>query len=151
MTAVRTSPDHIRETVPRTARWFVRVFLVAFVACAVAGVEAWPFTGFRLFSRPRPRTETTWAAYTVADAGQIRLWFTDLPRPYQGFELLMSQFRYLPPAARRALCEAWLTEARRVRRGVRGIRIYRLRVDALPRHGDRPGPPTSRSLVDACS
>jgi hypothetical protein len=151
MTAVRTSRDHVLETVPRTVRWFVRVFLVAFVVCAVAGVEAWPFTGFRLFSRPRHETETTWAAYTVADGRQTRLWFGVLPRPYQGFELIMSEFRHLAPPGRRALCEAWLAEARRVRRGVGAIRIYRLRVDALPRHGDRPGAPTSRSLVDACS
>ena len=151
MTAVRAAHEHVPETVPRTARWFVRIFLLAFVVCAVAGVEAWPFTGFRLFSRPRYETQTTWAAYTVAGGRQTHLWFDDLPRPYQGFELLMVQFRHLDPAQRSALCSAWLAEARRVRPGVNALRIYRLRVDALPRHGDRAGPPISRSLVDACS
>ena len=109
-------------SVPTGARWFVRVFLAAFFICAVFRIEAWPLTGFRLFSSLRTSTGTTWVADTVgADGTETRLWFSDLPRPYQGFHLVTLGFRRLPASQQRAMCTAWLDEARRLRPGVAKI------------------------------
>ena len=41
------------ERPPRGIRVFVWIFLAAFMICGAAGIEAWPLTGFRLFSHLR--------------------------------------------------------------------------------------------------
>jgi len=147
-TGAQPSPT---EHVPRAVRWFVRAFLVAFLVCGVVGIEAWPLTGFRLFSHLRHATETSSVAVTVgADGGETPLWFTDLPRAYQGFNPVMASFRALPARSQLATCRAWLAEARHVRTGVTALRIYSLRRPALPRRGDHPATPPTRTLIYAC-
>jgi hypothetical protein len=139
-------------SVPATTRWVVRIFLAVFFVCAVVRLEAWPLTGFRLFSNLRTGREITWVADTVDARGtQTRLWFSDLPRPYQGFILLMHGFRRLPPHRRRAMCRAWLDEARALRPGTSTLRIYRVERTALPRRGNRPGGAQTKVLEYACS
>ena len=139
------------ESVPAATRWFVRSFLAAFVVCAIFGIEQlWPLTGFRLFSRVRTESRAMWVADTVtADGREAPLWFTHLPRAYQGFGLIMGGFWRLSSRAKRATCAAWLSEARHVRPPATAIRIYRLAWRALPRHGQHP-PPASRTLAYAC-
>jgi hypothetical protein len=144
--------DGAVQGVPPATRWVVRCFLAAFLACAVLGVEAWPFTGFRLFSTLREETRNVWVADTVAlDGRETRLWFSELPAAYQGFHLIMPGFRHLSPSAQRASCEAWLAEARRVQPSAVELRIYRATWQALPRNGDRPATRPVRTLRYACS
>jgi hypothetical protein len=139
------------DSVPRTTRWLVRCFLVAFVACGLFGLEVWPLTGFTFFSRLRTDTRIIWVADTVGPSNhETPLWFTDLPRAYQGFGLIMRGFAKLSPTARAATCQSWLAEARRVRSPVNAIRIYRVTWRALPRVGEGPAPPPSRVLTYAC-
>ena len=139
-------------SVPAGTRWFVRAFLLVVFLCAALRLEAWPLTGFRLFSTLRTQTQITWVADTVApDGTQTRLWFSDLPRPYQGFYLVMRGFRKLPPQEQRAMCAAWIAEARRVRDHVSKLRIYRVERQALPRNGDRGGGRETKVLEYACS
>ena len=139
-------------SVPTATRWFVRIFLALFFVCAVSRLEAWPLTGFRLFSTLRTGHETTWVADTVgSDGTETRLWFSDLPRPYQGFYLVMRRFRRLPSAEQLAMCRAWLAEARALRSDVSSLRVYREERTALPRNGDRPARVDSKGLEYACS
>ncbi len=134
----------------RAVRWFIRLFLATFVVCCVFGIEWWPFTGFRLFSRLRTPTRLVWMADTVGPGGRASpLWFSQLPRAYQGFELIMPGFNHLPASTQRSTCDAWLSEARRVRPTTIELLIYRERWRALPRQGDRGAPPR-RSLQYAC-
>ena len=136
---------------PGLTRWFVRIFLASFVACAVFGIELFPLTGFRLFSHLRHEQRATWIADTVgANGGETQLWFTDLPRAYQGFSLVMPRFEGLSPSAKAATCRAWLLEARHVRAQVVAIRFYRITWPLLPRAGDRPARHVSRALGYAC-
>jgi hypothetical protein len=148
-----TSPASIPEEQPsRVIRWFVRLFLAAFVVGAVFGIEAFPLTGFRLFSHLRHEQRATWVADTVRPNGtESPLVFTDLPRAYQGFTLVMSRFAGLSASAKAATCRAWLLEARRVRRGVASIRFYHVRWNLLPRAGDRAAGGTGRTLTYACA
>ena len=44
------------ERVQPWARPFVTTLLGAFVLCGLFGIEAWPLSGFRLFSAPRSDT-----------------------------------------------------------------------------------------------
>ena len=139
-----------RDEVPRRARWFVRAFLAVFLASSIFGIEWWPLTGFRLFSRARHETRVMWVADTVApDGRETPLWPTDLPRAYQGFGLIMGGFWRLSPPSKAATCAAFLYEARRVRGSVTALRIYRLEWHALPRDGVRPEA-NARSLTYAC-
>lgn len=50
-------------------RWFVRTFLLIFVVCGMARIEAWPLTGWRLFSHVRKPVQTSWRAVVVAPSG----------------------------------------------------------------------------------
>ena len=135
---------------PAATRWFVRAFLAAFFVCAIVGFEFWPLTGFRLFSQLRHETRTMWVADTVSPQGETTLWFSQLPRAYQGFNLIIWQFGRLSAASQRAACAAWLTEARRVRQGVTAIRIYRVPWRALPRAANRSIRPPSSDLAYVC-
>ena len=142
---------HGPHAVPPATRWLVRCFLLGFFLCATFGVEVWPLTGFLLFSRLRTETRTIWVAKTVGPSStETPLWFTDLPRAYQGFGLIMRGFVKLSPTGKAATCQAWLAEARRVRASVVALRIYRLSWRALPRMGEGPAPPV-RTLTYACT
>jgi len=137
--------------VPAPARWLVRGFLAAFLLCSVFGLELWPLTGFRLFSRVRHETRFIWTADAVLPGGrEAGVVFTALPRAYQGFGLIMKGFRHLSPDAKRASCEAWLAEVRRVDGPAVALRLYRVTWTALPRKGARPARPPPRRLDYVC-
>jgi hypothetical protein len=143
--------DAAGDRVPAATRWFVWSFLTAFLVCATVGIELWPLSGFRLFSSLRHETRTMWVADSVgSDGAETEVFFTDLPRAYQGFGLLMGGFRRLPPSTQLATCEAYLSEVRRVEGPATALRIYSLAWHALPRAGDRPAIPPPRTLVYVC-
>jgi hypothetical protein len=94
-------------------RAFVALFLVAFVVCGLAGIEAWPLTGWRLFSQLRTNHQVTWRAAAVAGGDETSIRFADLPRAYRNFPLVMGTFASLDPDERASACRAWLRAARR--------------------------------------
>jgi hypothetical protein len=149
---VTGTPDDAMESVSPLIRWFVRLFLAAFLACAIFGIELWPLTGFRLFSQLRREHRTMWVTDTVgSDGRESPLWYSTLPRAYQGFGLIMPGFWHLVPSTERATCLAWLNEARRLHPSVRALRIYRVEWRALPRAQERAAPPLPRTLMYACA
>ena len=140
------------RSVPRATRWFVFGFLFAFFVCAAFRLEAWPLTGFRIFSKTRHEIQRTWVAATVAPNGrESTLWFGDLPRAYQDFYLVMPRFRRLPRARERAICEAWLSAARRLRPSAMALRIYRMDRSVLPERNGRRPRPLWREVEYACT
>jgi hypothetical protein len=117
--------------VPRYARPFVAIFLAALFVCALAAVNAWPFSNWELFSRLRSDRETRWIAVAVDSAGRDRAYsITAVPRS---------------SAPRDALCDRWLHIA-----GVPSLEVYRLSWLLSGRHGDSPAP-RHRTLVWVCS
>lgn len=141
--------DH--DPIPRGTVWFVRGFLGLFFVCALSGVELWPFTGFRLFSTLRTEGQTLWQAGVVGASGrETPVVFNDLPRAYQGYQLIMSGFAKFPPGQKAATCAAWLEELRRRDLSASSLRMYRASWQALPRAGSRPAN-VARTLVYACS
>ena len=140
------------RTVPRASRWFVRAFLGAFFVCAIFRLEAWPLTGFRIFSTPRHEIQRSWVVDTVGPNGTAStLWFDDLPRGDQDLYLLMPGFPRLPAAKERSICEAWLSGARSIRPRAVTLRIYRVQRPLLPLPDGRPRPLLSRTIEYACS
>jgi len=134
------------ERPPGWARWFVRGFLIVFVVCGLVGIEAWPFTGFRLFSHLRTQHRTTWQAFSLdAEGRENVLSFAQLPSGYRGFVLIMQRYPDISPTDRDGMCRAWAEAA-----GTSQVRVYRLDEDVLPRAGSRPASPTSRTLLFTC-
>lgn len=138
------------DDVPRWTRPFVATFLAAFLLVALVGVDAWPLTGWRLFSHLRSSHQTTWNAATVDAAGaEHPVRFARFPA-MRGFSLLAAQLPRLSPPRRVAVCTAWAAAVHESDRTVRLFRVYRMERDLSQRAGDRAAPPLSRTLVYAC-
>ena len=133
------------ERAPRFARPFVAVFLAAFVYCAVATVEAWPLTGWQLFSHVRTDEQRSWRAVAVDARGRERPYpLGRLPRGYRGFTFLMRDFDSRPGSEQRAMCQAWLEGSGELLGfSARAVRIYELRWRLSERSGERALPPES--------
>jgi len=108
-------------------RLFVYGFLAVFLYAGAAGVEAWPLTGWKLFSRVRTDHQAGWEAVTVDGAGGERpVIFAALPRGYRGGPHLFDAFRRLSPARIESACRALVAAVRKSRGGdVRFLRVYR--------------------------
>jgi hypothetical protein len=126
------------ERPPVRTRLFVAAFLSAFLVCGFAGIEAWPLTGWRLFSHLRTPTLTTWQAETLDAAGHTRqLRFDELPRAYRNFTLIMKSFDSRPPGEQESACADWAAAARAAGRKVAAVRVFRLTWDLSKREGGR--------------
>jgi hypothetical protein len=138
--------DEQAHGVPRRTRALVYAFLGVFAVTGFAHLEAWPFTGFRLFSELRTSERETWVVVAVdRHGGEARVDLSDLPVGSRGSAKLIDGFDDLSPSERDAVCDAWV-EPRRARGDrVTEVRVY-ARVDSV-----RPdGPPATRMLAYTC-
>ena len=140
------------EPPSRRVRAFVAAFLTAFAVCGAFGIEAWPLTGWRLFSELRTDHQVSWRAVAVdgrGDENPIR--FEDLPRGYRNFPLVMRTFASVPAPEQATACRVWLAAARRERIAVGAVRIYRVDWYLSYRHSSGDGPPPARTLLFTCT
>ena len=139
------------EQPPRWTRSFVAVFLGAFAVCGVLGIEAWPLTGWHLFSQLRSDHQVSWSAISVdADGNEREIRFERLPRAYRNFRLVMRDFSRLGADDRAAVCEAWAEAVRQDGTGSTSLRIYQVDWYVSYRQGSRTGPPPSRTMLYTC-
>ncbi len=138
---------------PLATRVFVYGFLGAVLITGLAGAEAWPLTGWKLFSQVRTDRQVGWEAVTVDAAGRERpVPFSDLPRGYRGGPHLFSAYRRFSTARTEESCRALIDAVReKGERDVESLRVY-LRVRRLTLEaGGRPAVvPISRDLLYEC-
>jgi hypothetical protein len=139
------------QRAPVWARWFVGLFLASLVICGTIGIEAWPLTGWRLFSHLRFERSTTWQAFAVASDGTER-WvpFSRLPGGITGFPLIARDFDRLGPDRQSDLCQTWSEAAARWAGHTEPVRVYRVDRDLLPRAGQRAASGPRRALEFTC-
>jgi hypothetical protein len=144
----RTDPDP--APAPRWARWYVGVYLALFLVCGLAGFEAWPLTGWRLFADARQARQPGFQAVTVDGQGhETPIPFRDLPAGYRGDVQILKGFATLPPARQAAVCQAWAGAVRDRGGEVAEVRIYQTVTDVSRRVGERAAPP-ERTLRFTC-
>lgn len=106
-------------------RAFVAAFLSVFVACGLLQIEAWPFSGWQLFSHVRTAQIQGWLATGVGTDGVERpIPFGSFAAAHRGELGVMKGFEGLSAAERRGVCRAWAGEMARIGAGVVEIRIY---------------------------
>lgn len=139
------------QGVPRSTRLFVLTFLAVFVLAGAARIEAWPFTGWRLFSQQRPAHQVWWEAAGVDPEGvESPIPFGRLSQAYRGFVHVLNGFERLSPERRREVCEAWASAVAAIGQPVSEIRVYRVSADVSDRQGRRAAPPSARELRYVC-
>ncbi|GAC1423992.1 MAG: hypothetical protein NVSMB57_16370 [Actinomycetota bacterium] len=137
--------------VPRRIRIFVWTFLALFFVCGFARIEAWPLTGWRLFSHIRRPIQSSWNVVTVDEHGnEYSLPGEKLGQSFRGTTHVLDEFAALPKSKQIAACDAWAEAARRFGAHVVSVRIYRIVSDVSMRDGDRGAPPRSRTLRFTC-
>lgn len=105
-------PISTSATAPRYARPFVVLFLTALVVCAVASLNAWPFSNWRLFSSLRADRQTSWQAVAVDTTGGERDYpIASVMHGYRGFGHIVGGFPKRSAATRDAVCSVWLQGA----------------------------------------
>ena len=140
---------------PVATRVFVYGFLVAFLVTGLAGIEAWPLTGWKLFSQVRTDRQAGWEAVTVDGAGRERpVPFSTLPRGYRGGPHLFSAYRRFSTARIEKSCRALIDAVEeKGETDVRTLRVYlRVRRSRIASgSGGRPAVvPVSRDLLYEC-
>ncbi len=99
--------DGETDEAPRSARVFVAVLFVLLLVPGVIGFDAWPLTGWRLFSLSRDADQTRWVLEAVDGSGDRRVVsLEELPLRYRHAEWPMSELPGASEDRRDEVCEA---------------------------------------------
>lgn len=130
-------PDADRDAVPSSARWLVGALFALLLVPGLIGFDAWPLTGWRLFSLARDETQTLWVLEAVDDDGSSRVVdLEELPLRYRHAEWPMAELPGASPERRQAVCEALLGPVVDVEPGTDELRIARDRARLEKRNGE---------------
>ena len=114
------------DEAPRSARVLVAILFVLLLVPGLIGFDAWPLTGWRLFSLSRGPEQTRWVIEAVDGAGSHRVVsLEELPLRYRHAEWPMSELPGASDARRDAVCEALLTPVLRLLPDTRELIIAR--------------------------
>jgi hypothetical protein len=141
---IETAP---RDAAPRWARAWVGTILAVFLITGFFGVEAWPFTGWRLFSGVRSSRDPSWIVQVVApDGRETPLPLGDIPIGDRGVAQTLPRWSRFSSGRQQAICEAWTRDARTAGLAVQDLRLYRYDHDLA-----RPLQPATQTLLFDCT
>jgi hypothetical protein len=101
------APTEIPDRAPRSVRVFVAVLFALLLVPGVVGFDAWPLTGWRLFSVSRDADQTRWVIRATDEDGETRtVSLEELPLRYRHAEWPMSELPGASAERRGAVCEA---------------------------------------------
>lgn len=125
------------EQVPRAARRFVAVLLAAMLVPGIVGFEAWPLTGWRLFSLSRDESQSRWVVQAVDGEGEVDVVsLEELPLGYRHAEWPMADLPRASDRQREAVCEALADAVADVRPGVAEVRLAKDAQTLVERDGE---------------
>jgi hypothetical protein len=106
-------------------RRFALAFLAVFLACSLGGIEAWPLTGWNLYSRARSDEVARWRAVTVDhDGGEHGIVWDALPVAYRNTYRQLPDLAERHPTDREPVCRAWAEAVRDRGQEVTAVRVY---------------------------
>jgi hypothetical protein len=133
------------------ARPFVTVLLAAFVTCGALGIEAWPLSGFRLFSSPRSSVTTGWRMIALTpDGEQVPVNVSRFGPAYRGFGFVARSFDDLSAQERSAACRAWFKAAAAIGIDAAALQLVRVDQTLLPRDDEGPLAEPRHTIVSTC-
>jgi hypothetical protein len=115
-----------RDGPPRAARWLVGAALVLLLIPGLVGFDAWPLTGWRLFSLARDEDQTRWVLEAVGADGDTRIVsLEELPLRYRNAEWQMAELPDASATTRDAVCGSLAEAVLRVVPRTAELRIVR--------------------------
>lgn len=125
------------DAVPRGARWLVAAVLAALLVPGLIGFEAWPLTGWRLFSLARDDSQTAWVVEAVDARGDARpVDVEELPLGYRHAEWPMAELPGASTERRQDVCQALLGAVVDAEPGTVALNITRDRQQLVERDGE---------------
>jgi hypothetical protein len=125
----------------RGVRRFVGGFLALFLVSGAIGVEAWPLTGWSLYSRLRHGEGWAWQVLAVGPDGAERaVDLQRLPAAYHGVAYFLGGFGSRPPAEKESACRALGGAARAQYPDAVGVAVDRVRYRIRPAPDDAAEP-----------
>lgn len=135
---------------PRWAIAYISFVVAAVIAAGLLRIEAWPLTGWRLFSYVRIDNQKSWQAVLVEGGSEHEIPFGQMSAAYAGHVHVLNGFPKMAPPERAAVCAAWAGALRELDREAEEIRIYRIEWRLSERMGSRAAAPHLRVLTHVC-
>jgi hypothetical protein len=133
----RDAPAESPDRAPRSARVFVAILFALLLVPGVVGFDAWPLTGWRLFSVSRDADQTRWVIRaTDEDSATRTVSLEELPLRYRHAEWPMSELPGASAERRGAVCEALFEAVAEIEPTTVELTIARDRARLVERGGE---------------
>jgi hypothetical protein len=130
---------------------FVRGFLGVFLLAGLIGLEAWPLTGWKMYSRLRHGEYWAWQVLAVGPDGDERyVELRDLPTAYHGVAYFLGDLAARSAEDQEAACLALGEAARTQYPEVVGVVVDRIRGRVPTDPDDPPSGPSGRIRTYQC-
>jgi hypothetical protein len=147
-----SEPTHPGREPSRRVRFVVGLALAMLLVAGVATIEAWPFTGWRLYSNTKGPTAGSYFAYREApDGTEHKIEYDRLPYSYQRAPYVLNKFPSSDPETRETVCDALAHGERQAGRPVAEIHVYWELRRVVPVDGERHTKLLARELRYTCA
>lgn len=136
-TRTETEERPADDAIPLWTRVFAYGLITVVLLAGVASIEAWPLSGFKLFSATRGDTRISWELQAVVDGREQKVVTGESGAELGYSTLVLADFDEMPASERDEVCAAWVAPLRDTGTPVDELRIYRITTELGP---DAPGP-----------